>query len=104
MEELDWHESFCLTQGENGGQQEEESRGPLTITGLPAQHWSNRYGWDKDKTLWCGFGVTLSSLTSSSLQKFMFCGDTGYFEDVYEIGNRYGPFDLAAIPSKYPRI
>ena len=109
--ELDWHETHCLEDhhhdGGGGGGSIGDNKFPLTITGLPAQHWSNRYGWDKDKTLWCGFGVTLtsssspSSSSSTSLLKFMFCGDTGYFDDAYEIGNKYGPFDLAAIPSEY---
>ena len=95
--DLDWHEAHCLTPDENNGKNGDGAKFPLTVTALPAQHWSSRYGWDKDKTLWCGFGVTSSSPCP---QKFMFCGDTGYFDDVYEIGNKYGPFDLAAIPSE----
>jgi len=30
--------------------------------------------------------------------KYMFSGDTGFFEGVADIGEKYGPFDLAAIP------
>ena len=30
--------------------------------------------------------------------KFYFAGDTGYCHAFEQIGNRFGPFDLAAIP------
>lgn len=76
--ELDWHGQFCLDD--------------VTVTALPMQHWSSRYGYDKDKTLWCGFQVKTKS------KNLLFCGDTGYFEEAREIGKRYGPFDFALIP------
>ena len=31
-------------------------------------------------------------------RRFFFAGDTGYFPGFAEIGRRYGPLDLAAIP------
>ena len=77
--ELDWHGQFCSDD--------------VTVTALPMQHWSSRYGYDKDKTLWCGFQVKTKS------KNLLFCGDTGYFKEAAErIGNTYGPFDFALIP------
>ena len=38
---------------------------------------------------WCVVGPT---------QRFFFGGDTGYCSSFSEIGEKYGPFDLAAIP------
>ena len=106
--ELDWHQS-CTIDGVDGGKRTE-----LTVTGLPMQHWSNRYGWDMDKTLWCGYAVTTRTKVTNAggagagagagggghELKFMFSGDTGYFDGVAGIGETYGPFDLAAIPSE----
>jgi Predicted Zn-dependent hydrolases of the beta-lactamase fold len=91
--EIDWHETHTIQRGPN-----EEIR----ITGIPMQHWSNRNGWDRDKTLWCGFKVAANTATSTdavdSSKTFLFSGDTGFFNGLYEIGETYGPFDLAAIP------
>ena len=77
--QLDWHESFRLLSN-------------TQISAIPMCHWSNRLGWDRDKTLWCGFVV------ESATKKFLFPGDTGWFEGLHDLGNRYGPFDMAAIP------
>lgn len=78
IHELDWHE--CVELGPN-----------LTITSLPMRHWSNRVG-DRDQTLWCGYSI------ASQHQKFLFPGDTAWFDDLALIGEQYGPFDAAAIP------
>ena len=86
--ELDWHETHTI-----GGA---EGTPSLEITGIPMQHWSNRTGFDRDKSLWCGFAVKSTSNRGSL--NFLFSGDTGFFDGLYDIGERYGPFDLAAIP------
>ena len=56
------------------------------------RHWSNRNG-DRDKTLWCGYSVK-----GSNNNKFLFPGDTAWFDQLEQIGKQYGPFDLAALP------
>ena len=59
----------------------------------PSQHWSRRGLTDENKSLWGSWCVI------GSRQKFFFAGDTGYYEEVFkQIGRKYGPFDLSAIP------
>lgn len=82
--ELDWHETFS-----HAHCSDEQT---INITAVPMLHWSNRNGWDRDKSLWCGFVI------SGKSQKFLFPGDTGWFDGLHELGRRYGPFDMAALP------
>lgn len=77
--QLDWHECYSPLP-------------EIHITAIPMCHWSNRFGWDRDKSLWCGF------IIRGEAQKFLFPGDTGWFDGLREIGRRYGPIDLAALP------
>lgn len=77
VEELDWWESRSF----NG----------LTLTCLPAQHFSGRTLWDRNRRLWSGWAV------AGRGKRFFFGGDSGYYGVFKEIGNRVGPFDLAAI-------
>ncbi|XP_033102247.1 N-acyl-phosphatidylethanolamine-hydrolyzing phospholipase D-like [Anneissia japonica] len=79
--ELDWWDEERLPQHDN-----------VKFAFTPTQHWSNRGLHDKGSHLWgswCIFGPKHS---------FFFAGDTGYCEAFKEIGRRYGPFDLSAIP------
>lgn len=78
VEELDWWESRRV----NG----------LTVTCLPAQHFSGRTLWDRNQRLWSSWAVT------GDTKRVFFAGDTGFYEVFKEIGRRLGPFDLAAIP------
>jgi N-acyl-phosphatidylethanolamine-hydrolysing phospholipase D len=64
----------------------------LTVTCLPAQHFSGRTLWDRNRRLWSAWAV------SGKTKRFFFAGDTGYYSGFVEIGHRLGPFDLAAIP------
>ncbi len=64
----------------------------FTITSVPAQHFSGRSLWDRNRTLWAGWVV------SSPEKRFYFAGDSGYFNGFREIGERLGPFDLAVLP------
>ncbi len=78
VEELDWWESRVF----NG----------LTLTSVPAQHFSGRTFWDRNRQLWSGWAV------AGRAKRLYFAGDTGYYDGLKEIGRRLGPFDLAAIP------
>jgi N-acyl-phosphatidylethanolamine-hydrolysing phospholipase D len=70
---------------------ESECQG-LKFTLVPVQHWSARTAWDRDKTLWGGWVIEQPAF------RFFFAGDTGYSPDFRDIGERYGSFDLAALP------
>jgi N-acyl-phosphatidylethanolamine-hydrolysing phospholipase D len=66
--------------------------GGLRVTSVPAQHFSSRTLWDRNRTLWCGWVLQSQSET-------VYCGgDTGYCRTFREIGERYGPMDLSLIP------
>ncbi len=56
---------------------------------------SRRTPFDLNKSLWGGYAVW------SGKHKFYFAGDTGYTDNIpifRQIGKKYGPFDLSAIP------
>ena len=59
---------------------------------VPAHHWSGRGLWDRNRTLWGGWVLRHPAL------RLYFAGDTGWTDDIAEIGRRLGPFDLAALP------
>lgn len=58
----------------------------------PAQHWTLRGPSDERKALWGSWTVIGPN------KRFYFAGDTGYCPVFKQIGQSYGPFDLAAIP------
>jgi N-acyl-phosphatidylethanolamine-hydrolysing phospholipase D len=66
--------------------------GDATIAGTPARHFSARTPFDRNRTLWCGFAVSTSS------GRFYYAGDTGMHPEFARIGERYGPFQVSAIP------
>jgi len=59
---------------------------------VPVQHWAKRSLWDENRRLWGGWVVKHPTFS------FFFTGDAGYSRDFRDIGERFGPFDLAAIP------
>ena len=64
-----------------------------TVTATPSQHWTGRNLTDRYKALWASWAVRIGDF------KFWFAGDTGYNDKIFkEIGQRWGPFDLALIP------
>jgi L-ascorbate metabolism protein UlaG (beta-lactamase superfamily) len=72
--ELDWWQS-CVNE-------------TIRLRATPAQHFSGRSLFDRDKTLWSSWVIT------SSNTNIFFSGDTGYFNTFKEIGEKYGPFDI----------
>ncbi len=64
----------------------------LAFTCVPAQHFSGRTLWDRNRRLWSGWVV------AGKAKRLYFAGDTAYFDGFKEIGARLGPFDLAALP------
>jgi len=84
--ELDWWQDWQL--------------GDLTVTALPAVHFSGRGPFDRNRTLWASLAF------ASPAKKVWFGGDTGYGACFREIGERTGPFDLAlvGIGAYTPRI
>jgi N-acyl-phosphatidylethanolamine-hydrolysing phospholipase D len=77
VDELDWWQSRTL--------------GGLEITCVPAQHFSGRTLWDRNRRLWSGWVVRGRD------RRFFVAGDTAYARVFKEIGARLGPFDLTAI-------
>ena len=77
VEELDWWQARTVRS--------------LAFTCVPAQHFSGRTPFDRDRRLWAGWSVAGS-------KRVYFSGDTAYFSGFRQIGERLGPFDLAALP------
>uniref|UniRef100_A0A914YF62 Metallo-beta-lactamase domain-containing protein n=1 Tax=Panagrolaimus superbus TaxID=310955 RepID=A0A914YF62_9BILA len=64
-----------------------------SILCTPAQHWSQRSAFDRNKTLWSGWAIF------GSRHKFFYPGDTGFCGEEFKIlGEKYGPFQFAALP------
>ncbi|AEI39733.1 MBL fold metallo-hydrolase [Paenibacillus mucilaginosus] len=61
----------------------------LTVALTPSKHFSGRGLFNRDTTLWGGW-VILGKTT-----RFYTSGDGGYDSHFKEIGNKYGPFDIA---------
>jgi L-ascorbate metabolism protein UlaG (beta-lactamase superfamily) len=61
----------------------------VTLTAAPAQHFSGRTLWDRNKTLWASWAF------KSGSEVIFYSGDTGYFPGFKEIGQRVGPIDVA---------
>jgi N-acyl-phosphatidylethanolamine-hydrolysing phospholipase D len=78
VQELDWGETAHYRN--------------IQIHCLPAQHWSKRKLSDTRKALWASWAII------GSERRFYFAGDTGYFAGFKQIGDKLGPFDLAAVP------
>jgi N-acyl-phosphatidylethanolamine-hydrolysing phospholipase D len=76
-EELDWWDA--------------RERNGVRFVCVPAQHFSQRTLWDRNRRLWASWAVIGAD------RRFYFGGDTGYFDGFKEAGARLGPFDLAAV-------
>jgi L-ascorbate metabolism protein UlaG (beta-lactamase superfamily) len=66
--------------------------GDAEITCVPAQHFSARTLWDRNRTLWCGYLVRAGGVT------VYFAGDSGYAPHFKAIGARFPSIDVALLP------
>src|SRR4051794_29460298 len=64
----------------------------LRITYVPAQHFSARTPWDRNRSLWGGFVLEAEGRT------VYFAGDSGWCPFFAEIGQRFPRIDLALLP------
>src|SRR5207248_3877789 len=78
IEELDWWQPA--------------QRAPLPITATPAQHFSARTPFDRNRALWSGFIIAAPNA------RMFFAGDTAYAPFFRDIPRRLGPIDLALLP------
>mmetsp|Transcript_60031 Transcript_60031/g.172314 ORF Transcript_60031/g.172314 Transcript_60031/m.172314 type:complete len:419 (-) Transcript_60031:125-1381(-) len=83
--EMDWWQEDCTLMGSS-----------LSLVCLPAQHWANRWPWDRNVTLWCGYGVVDREAGDQNMP-FYFAGDTGYCPVFKQIGAKFD-VGLAAVP------
>ncbi|KAJ3043750.1 hypothetical protein HDV00_004156 [Rhizophlyctis rosea] len=101
--ECDWWDEYELTVAREG------TEVAMTIAATPCQHFTGRSLTDRNKTLWSSWVVKANEIS------MFFGGDTGYrsvsndktesdLETLptcpafKEIGDKYGPFDISAIP------
>lgn len=77
VQEFDWWEGTTLA--------------GVRFVATPAQHFSGRGLFDANRSLWSSWVITGQDF------KLFFSGDSGYFDGFKEIGQRYGPFDVAFI-------
>ncbi len=59
----------------------------------PAQHFSGRGIWDRNKTLWASWVI------QSENHNIYYSGDSGYDIHFKDIGDKYGPFEVAFLES-----
>lgn len=78
-EELGWWKSARVTKG-------------IQVHAVPAQHFSGRGIFDRDRALWAGYVVT------GPAGAMYFAGDTGFGPHFAQIRERYGPPRLALLP------
>jgi L-ascorbate metabolism protein UlaG (beta-lactamase superfamily) len=79
IEEMDWWDESRINDD-------------ITIACVPAQHFSGRGMFDRDKTLWAGYVI------KSDHGNIYFAGDTGYGEFFKQISQKYHPIKLAMLP------
>jgi L-ascorbate metabolism protein UlaG (beta-lactamase superfamily) len=77
VQELDWYQKVTIND--------------ITLTFLPAVHWSKRSLTDRNKTLWGSYLVEYKG------KKLFFSCDTGYGNIYQKLGNQIGPVDLLFI-------
>ncbi|HTW66905.1 MAG TPA: MBL fold metallo-hydrolase [Bryobacteraceae bacterium] len=76
--ELDWWQS--------------QMRPGLRVHCVPAQHFSSRTPFDRNRTLWCGW------MLEAAGGNLFFAGDTGFGHHFAAIRNKFEPIRLALLP------
>ncbi|MFA5180734.1 MAG: MBL fold metallo-hydrolase [Syntrophales bacterium] len=79
VDELDWWQSVRVSP-------------EVTITLVPAQHFSMRTLWNRNQTLWGGFVI------SGPSGNIFYSGDTGYGPHFQKIARRFSPIRVALLP------
>lgn len=77
--ELDWWENHPLAEGR------------VTISATPAQHFSGRTPFDRNRTLWASWVIV------GPKHRLFFSGDTGLEPAFPDIARRFSPFDLVML-------
>jgi L-ascorbate metabolism protein UlaG (beta-lactamase superfamily) len=77
IQEMDWHEQYPLPNG-------------MMLHTTPARHFSGR-AFKRNNTLWLSFVLQAPGLN------LYLGGDSGYDKHFKEIGEKFGPFDLALL-------
>lgn len=78
--DVDWWEAVPLSEA-------------VSVQAVPAQHFSGRGMFDRDRTLWCGYVLKRKG------GNLYFAGDTGYNEITFkEIGERCAPISVSVLP------
>ena len=79
VQELRWGQSLSLSDA-------------VTLTATPAQHFTARTPFDRNKAHWCGW------LIEGAGCKLWHVGDSAYCPAFRELGHAHGPIDFAMIP------
>lgn len=87
-----WFESIQITNVIELDWWEEYEKNGIRVIAAPMQHWGKRYPFSRNEHLWASWVVVIGDF------RFYFGGDTGYSPHFSEIGMKFGPFDLSAIP------
>ncbi|RLB98359.1 MAG: hydrolase [Deltaproteobacteria bacterium] len=74
VKELDWWEQHVV--------------GSLTFIATPGVHYARRGLFDGDERLWSSWSI------HGQKRKLFVSGDSGYFDEFKEVGEKFGPFDI----------
>jgi L-ascorbate metabolism protein UlaG (beta-lactamase superfamily) len=77
--------------------QESQHPSGVRISCTPAQHFSGRTPWDRDKTLWCGFALLPKDARPEG-EAIYFAGDTGFGPHFMQVAARFPHPRLALLP------
>ena len=78
--ELDWWDETTIGDGGNA----------VRVVFTPARHYSGR-GFGRDRTLWVSMALI------GPAHRVFYSGDTGMTDELAEVGQRLGPFDVALV-------